>query len=73
MAKLNINDQPFQSHSRDSEPDDLKPWRIADDLIKQGKLDEAAAHIKTNVPKDAPVQHSTLTIRVALALGDRLT
>lgn len=61
-----------QSHSRDNEPDDLKPWRVADDLINEGKLDEAAAYIKANVPADAPVRHSTLTIRVALALGDRL-
>ena len=70
--KAIVNDQVLQSHTEGDEPEVFKPWREADKLIKAGKLDEAAAHIKANVGEDEPVPESTLVIRVVLALRGRL-
>jgi len=71
--KALINDQAIQSHTEGNEPEVMRPWREADNLIKAGQLDEAAAHIKANVGKDEAVPESTLVIRVVMALGSRLT
>ena len=73
MTRVTLNNQAMQSHTEGDEPEVFKPWREADNLIKAGKLDEAAAHIKANVGEDEPVPESTLVIRVVMALGSRLT
>ena len=70
--KVVMNGQAMQSHTEGNEPPEMKPWREAHNLIKEGKLDEAAAHIKANVGKDEQVPQSTLVIRVVMALRGRL-
>lgn len=70
MTTLIVNGQAMQSHTRDDDPDELKPWREADDLIKSGKVEEAAELICSNPaidPKSEPPQ-STLVYRVFMRI-----
>ena len=48
------------------------PWRVADDLIKEGKLDEAAGHIAKNVDPHGKPPNNTMVFRVFMKLGDKL-
>jgi len=70
MTTLIVNGQAMQSHTRENEPDELKPWRKADDLIKAGKVEEAAELICSDPaidPKAEPPQ-STLVYRVFMRI-----
>ncbi len=58
----------FVSHGRANEA----PWRLADDLMKEGKLDEAAAHIAANVDIKGKMPNTSLAYRVFFGLGPRL-
>ena len=68
--KMVINGQEMQSHTRENEPEYLKPWREADDLLKQGKVDEAAERICSDPTIDprAEPPHSTLVYRVFIQI-----
>ena len=70
MTTLIVNGQPMRSHTRETEPAELRPWREADDLIKAGKVEEAAELICSNPaidPKAEPPR-STLVYRVFMRI-----
>lgn len=66
--KIIVNGEELQSHSASDEDPRLKPWRVADNLIKEGKLEEAQAHLDANIDWQAPAIESTLVYRVLLCL-----
>ena len=70
MTTMIVNGQAMQSHMREDEPAYLRPWREADDLLGQGKVEEAAERICSDPSIDpaSELPHSTLVFRVFMQI-----
>jgi hypothetical protein len=68
VTKVILNGEALVAHSEGDEPEEMRPWREAHNLIKEGKKEEAQALLDRTFAPDDPVPDSTLVIRVMLAL-----